>query len=119
LTEFSFYRLFKTSFTVDTTIGAVDRNIGDGLCRTLGGECGLRGAIRQSNAIRGPDKVVIPPGVHGLGISGVDEDVAATGDLDIIEPIEMRGSGRDLTTWWRPSDSKMSRGPMMARSEIT
>jgi len=46
------------TFTVDSADGgAPDINPGDGLCATLAGECSLRAAVMESNALAGPDTI--------------------------------------------------------------
>ena len=45
--------------------------------------CTLRAAIEEANALPGPDIINVPSGSHLLDIAGINEDQAATGDLDI------------------------------------
>ena len=42
-------------FNVNSTRDAVDANPGDGVCATATGECTLRAAIQETNALRGAD----------------------------------------------------------------
>src|SRR4029079_4351933 len=47
--------------------------------------CSLLGAIQHANAERSDShEIVLGPGVHLLWIGGDDEDLSATGDLDIF-----------------------------------
>lgn len=85
------------TFTVDSTIDAVDANPGDGLCATGTGECTLRAAIQETNALTGADIVELPAGTYTIAISGTGEEAAAAGDLDITDDLTIRGSGGDLT----------------------
>ena len=81
------------TFTVCTVVDEVDAAPGDGACATIGGECTLRAAIQESNALPGADIVLVPPGVYSLTIAGGGEDLSATGDLDVLEDVAVRGAG--------------------------
>jgi CSLREA domain-containing protein len=73
-------------FVVDATFDDVDTNIGDGVCGTFTNLCTLRAAIQEGNASPNRADIVLPVGSsHTLSIAGVDENAAATGDLDITE----------------------------------
>lgn len=91
------YRLYSTSFVVDTTADEVDALIGDDLCQTASGFCSLRAAIQESNAAFGFGEIVLPSGDYALSIAGAEEDAAATGDLDILDDLVIRGGGREST----------------------
>lgn len=56
---------------------------GDGVCETSFGNCTLRGAIQESNALAGPQVVFLPRGhyLYGQTVSG--DNAAAYGDLDV------------------------------------
>lgn len=86
-----------TTFTVNNTADAVDANIGDGICQTAAGVCTLRAAIQEANASAGvPDIINLPAGTYTLtGAAG--EDLAATGDLDILGTGGLTISGIGLT----------------------
>lgn len=71
------------SFSVNTTLDAVDAAPGNGVCATSTGACTLRAAIQETNALAGADIITLPAGTYTLTIPGKDEDAAATGDLDI------------------------------------
>lgn len=69
--------------------------------------CSLREAIRSANADNsiggctagtGKDTILLNAGVYNLSISGIGEDLAATGDLDITDDVVIQGAGADLTT---------------------
>ncbi|HSH03262.1 MAG TPA: CSLREA domain-containing protein, partial [Anaerolineae bacterium] len=62
------------SFTVSTTVDGVDVNPGDGVCATVAGECSLRGAIQETNALTGKDIIYVPAGLYVLTIEGRGED---------------------------------------------
>jgi CSLREA domain-containing protein len=62
----------------------------DGPCEP--GDCALREAILAANSLPGPDVVVLPPGTYPLTLVGpVEENAGFTGDLDILEALELRG----------------------------
>ena len=73
-----------TVFTVDTTADTTDANPGDGTCADSGGDCSLRAAIGEANALPGADTIILPPGTYTLSLVGSGEDANATGDLDVI-----------------------------------
>ena len=89
------YPAAGVGFTVDSTTDAGDAIPGDGLCDTGAGECTLRAAVQETNALPGPDAITLPPGTYQLTIPGRAEDAAATGDLDITDDLTITGAGRD------------------------
>lgn len=60
-------------------------------------DCSLRGAILHANAMGGSDTIYLTEGTYQLSISGLGEDVASTGDLDITEALTINGAGSSLT----------------------
>ncbi len=85
------------SITVTSTIDAVDANPGDGTCATAAGTCSLRAAIQEANASPGLDDVHLPAGTFPLTVVGAGEDAAATGDLDVTQPLILVGAGQELS----------------------
>jgi CSLREA domain-containing protein len=77
------------TFTVTSAADLVDVNPGDGTCATSSGSCTLRAAIMESNATPSADTIALAGGTHVLSIAGIDEDAAATGDLDIVAPVSI------------------------------
>src|SRR5689334_19365144 len=84
-------------FVVSSNVDEVDANPGDGLCQTARGECSLRAAVQEANALGGADAISIPAGTYTLSIPGAGEDSAATGDLDINESLTITGAGVGAT----------------------
>src|SRR5437879_4475839 len=82
-----------TTFTVDTTTDAVDVNPGDGKCATAAGQCSLRAAIQEANALPGSDSITLPSGTYTMTIGGQDENASATGSFDIKGDLEIHGDG--------------------------
>jgi CSLREA domain-containing protein len=72
--------LFVPNKTADTADGACDS------------DCSLREAIVAANSTYGPDVVVLPAGVYVLSRAGAGEDLAASGDLDVIDDVDLVGS---------------------------
>jgi len=75
---------------------AVDANPGDGVCDDGGGSCPLRAAVIEANALAGPDVITIPAGTVELA-TAVTADDETDGDLDVTDPVEIRGAGREET----------------------
>ena len=87
------------NFIVNSTADAVDAIPGDGFCETVNtGECTLRAAIQESNALAGGGMITLPVGTYKFTIPGTGENGAATGDLDITGYLEIIGAGADTTT---------------------
>src|SRR5262245_59054801 len=85
------------TFTVDTTVDAVDATPGDGVCATSTGTCTLRAAVMEANALAGPDVVSLPAGTFRLTPTGSGEDLGLTGDLDVLQTLWIAGAGNDST----------------------
>ena len=77
------------TFTVTKT-----EDTADGKCDA---DCSLREAIIAANATPAADQIVVPAGTYQLTIKGPGEDAAATGDLDLTEPVEVLGAGARST----------------------
>lgn len=89
----------STTFTVNSTVDAVDVNPGDGECETaVAGQCTLRAAVMEANALPGTDSIQVPAGNYLLVLTGENENLSATGDLDITEELTIAGAGQALTT---------------------
>lgn len=88
-----------TTFTVNSTEDLVDLHPGDGVCETTTGNgvCTLRAAVQETNALVGNDTINLPAGIYDLTISGVDEDLSATGDLDFRDNLILNGDGANDT----------------------
>ena len=77
---------------VDRLDDAIDSNVGDTLCATTPGGCSLRAAVQEANALPGVDEIRLPPGFHNLTLMDeAPEEAAASGDLDILEPLHIVG----------------------------
>ncbi len=90
-------RARSATFTVTSTVDAVDATPGDGVCASAAAECTLRAAIQEANALPGPDVVEIPAGTYPQDLGGPAEDAGATGDLDITDDLVLDGTGATIT----------------------
>lgn len=73
---------YTAAFVVDSTVDAVDVNPGDGVCATLAGECTLRAAIMETNALAGTDSISVPAGTYTLTLGSeirIDDDLNLLG----------------------------------------
>lgn len=69
------------TFTVNSTADTAGLQAN---CVSGTGSCTLRSAIQAANASVGvADTIILPAGIYTLAIGGLNEDAAATGDLDI------------------------------------
>ncbi|MFQ5879453.1 MAG: choice-of-anchor Q domain-containing protein [Dehalococcoidia bacterium] len=75
------------AFIVDSTADAEDANRGDGVCATADGQCTLRAAIEEANALAGPDTITLPAGTYTLALDR----------LVITDDLTLAGDGPDLT----------------------
>ena len=85
------------TFTVNSTADAVDVNPGDGVCAAASGQCTLRAAVMEANALGGADIITLPAGTYTLTIPGIGENAAATGDLDVTGNLTINGAGAAST----------------------
>lgn len=63
----------------------------DGVCS--GGDCSLREAVDNANACPGNQTINLPADAYILTIDGDNEDLNATGDLDITDDLVIIGTG--------------------------
>ena len=85
-------------FTVNSTIDEIDAAPGDGVCvSTPSGNCTLRAAIMEANALAGDDVISLPAGIYTLTLPGVNEDAGLMGDLDITSTMTIEGAGTGST----------------------
>ncbi len=87
----------SVTFTVNTTADLQDTNPGNGICADGGGNCSLRAAVQEANALPGADTITLPAGTYGLTLVGGGEDASSTGDLDISSTLTIQGAGSATT----------------------
>ncbi|MFQ5401187.1 MAG: FG-GAP-like repeat-containing protein [Anaerolineae bacterium] len=83
--------------TVNTTNDTADANPGDGTCADSSGNCSLRAAIQEANALPGDDTIALPANTYLLTLAGAHEDNNASGDLDISDNLTINGAGAVTT----------------------
>src|SRR5262245_23655024 len=54
---------YAASFTVNSPADAVDAIPGNGACASAAGDCTLRAAIQEANALPGADTITLPSGI--------------------------------------------------------
>ncbi len=60
-------------------------------------DCSLREAILAANTAPGMDTLILPAGLYQLSIYGPVDNQAITGDLDILDDLEILGESADST----------------------
>ena len=92
-------RAQAANFTVDSPVDAVDASPGDGACASAAGDCTLRAAIQETNALPGADVITLPAGTYVLSIVPGGVNGADVGDLNITDDVTITGGGlRQLPT---------------------
>jgi CSLREA domain-containing protein len=76
---------FMVTKTADTNDGTCDD------------DCSLREAIIAANVASGADVITLPAATYILSIAGMDENAAATGDLDITDDLTISGADTSNT----------------------
>ncbi len=84
-------------FAVNTAVDAADALPGDGKCDAPGVGCTLRAAVQEANATAGADVIQLPAAWYFLTLTGVGEDAAASGDLDVLESLTVQGANARTT----------------------
>lgn len=84
-------------FALTTTADTLDSAPGNGLCADADGDCSLRAAVQETNALAGADRIVLPAGLFRLTREGRAEDFAVSGDLDVRGELAIVGSGVQAT----------------------
>lgn len=90
--------VYSLTFTVDDPSDFTDATPGDGKCDIGTNLCTLRAAVQEANAWPGADYIILPANTYSLATQlGVNEDSAATGDIDISEDLVITGAGAAST----------------------
>jgi CSLREA domain-containing protein len=89
--------LAQSTFVVNTTEDTVDVNPGDGICADAAGACSLRAAVQEANALAVDATIQLQAGAtYALTLTGGDEELGATGDLDIDTNMVIFGQGATI-----------------------
>jgi CSLREA domain-containing protein len=81
------------TFTVNTTTDTQDATAGNGICADSIGNCSLRAAITESNALAGADIISLPAGTYTETLVSANDNANLGGDFDITSDIQIIGSG--------------------------
>jgi len=88
----------SADFDANVLSDSVDVAPSDGVCADASGACSLRAAVMEANALPGMDTISLSlSGTYQLSIAGIEENDAATGDLDIRDDLSIIGGGADVT----------------------
>jgi gliding motility-associated-like protein/CSLREA domain-containing protein len=79
-------------FTVNVFADTPDANPGDGVCADASGNCSLRAAVMESNALPGSNDISLPIGEYVFTLGAANENAAASGDLDITDDLDIVGA---------------------------
>ena len=94
-------RAAAATLTVNSTVGGLDADPGDGACATAAGACTLRAAVGEADALEGPDTISLPAGTYQLTIPNTEPDVPddnSRGDLDVFgASLTITGAGASST----------------------
>lgn len=81
----------RAAFKVNSFADAADAAPGNGACAAANGQCTLRAAIMEANALAGADQINLPGGTYTLSLLGIDEEQGAAGDLNINGSLLIEG----------------------------
>lgn len=90
-------RALLATFTVNAFVDSQDAARGNGIAMDSSGRTTLRAAIQEANALPTPDTIILPAGTIRLMRAGASEDLALTGDLDILDSVNIVGAGANST----------------------
>lgn len=83
------------TFYVNSGMDDSDANPGDGVCLTVAGQCTIRAAIQEANALAGADTIVIPAGIFHIGsLLPITSDITINGVAPNTTVIDGGGSTR-------------------------
>ena len=92
------------TLNVNTTADTVDAVPGDGVCADSSGNCSIRAAVMEANALGGPDTITIPAGLYTLTRTPFDDEFnfdganESIGDIDILNgDVTIIGAGAATT----------------------
>jgi CSLREA domain-containing protein len=81
------------TFNVNTQNDTLDVDPGNGVCVDGSGNCSLRAAIGEANALAGPDTILLAAGTYTQTLVAPNEDANLGGDWDITSVITIKGTG--------------------------
>ena len=106
-------------FVVTTVEDTVDATPGDGECEDAAGDCSLRAAVQEANALAGEQRIRLSSATYVLSRAGAGEDAASTGDLDVTGPLVVLGGGATVDAAGLDRVVDVLRGASLTASEVT
>src|SRR5262249_33807089 len=88
-------RIAMSTFRINTTLDTAAVNLRTG--QDAAGHISLRSAIMAVDARGGSNTIQLRRGIYTLTLAGADEDASATGDLDIMSNLRIKGAGSGKT----------------------
>lgn len=88
---------FAINFPVNNTGDTLDATPGDGFCADGTGQCTLRAAIGEANALAGADTITLPAGTYTISLVAALEDANLGGDFDVTQSLTITGAGQGST----------------------
>ncbi len=85
------------TFTVNTLSDTTDFAPGNGECADVADACSLRAAIMEANALAGRQHIVLGAGTYRLSLVGTMENGSTSGDLDILDDLDLSGAGAEAS----------------------
>jgi CSLREA domain-containing protein len=85
------------TFIVNSSADTLDALLGDGNCADSIGNCSLRAAILEANAMPGLDIIELASTTYTITNTGRFEDAGAQGDYDITDDLEIHGNASGLS----------------------
>lgn len=85
-----------STFIVSNAGDTDDAAPGDGNCADSGGNCTIRAAVQEANALAGADMITFAPSLNGVPIQLTqtgDDNNADNGDLDLNDDVTILGNG--------------------------
>ncbi len=97
--------VWAETFVVDVTVDTVDVAPGDGVCSDTNGDCSLRAAVMEANALAGADTIELDAASYLLSLASCGQEAIdsqpvyddSCGDLDIQSDITVLGVDAYLT----------------------
>ena len=90
-------------FVVDTTADSHDGVPGDGVCADASGDCSLRAAAEETNALAGADVITVPAGTYTYTIASrisLSDDITVTGSGSASTVVNAAGlAGVFFASW--------------------
>ncbi len=98
---------FSKTFSVNSFEDIDDETPGDGDCAIADtGDCTLRAAVSEANALEGPDTIILQEGTYPI-TGAMGDDINQEGDIDISSDLTIQGEGARKTILSRQGDGRV------------